>query len=224
MNPKTKGRMLNKDVSNSKKLAKLSPEACVLFFMIIPQLDSHGKMNGGIGYIKDEVCPRIPYLTMDNIPALLTEITEHTNTKWFEVDGRCYIHSTNFLTEHQTLDPKKLGRDLLPNYSGVSQEIVPHEEEVKDQEEVEGEGDIYPPTDGKWRYADHVMMTVVEHEKLCSRFGHDNARAMIDKLDAYKGSKGKKYKSDYHAILTWVADEVMKNPPAPTPKKKEVAL
>jgi len=34
---------------------------------------------------------------------------------------------------------------------------------------------------------------------------------MIDKLDNAKGSKGYKYKSDYRAILNWVAADVLKN-------------
>ena len=29
---------------------------------------------------------------------------------------------------------------------------------------------------------------------------------MIEILDNYKGAKGKRYKSDYRAILTWVVD------------------
>lgn len=33
------------------------------------------------------------------------------------------------------------------------------------------------------------------------------------KFDNYKGSKGKTYKSDYRAILSWVADKVTKEQP-----------
>ena len=123
-NPKTKGRMLNKDISDSHKFAKLSPHAAVLFCMIIPHLNSYGKVNGGVGFIKDEICPLIPYLNTSNINKLLKEITDHTSMKWFESDGRHWIHSTNFLTDHQTLDSKKLGLDLLPTYSRVSPDLV----------------------------------------------------------------------------------------------------
>lgn len=128
--PKTKGRMIKREISNSKGFASLSPKAAVLFCMIIPHLDSHGKMNGGPGYLKDEVCPRVKYLTLKTIPALLKEVHDKTNVKWFEFDGRWWIHSTNFLQNHQELKPDRLGQDLLPTYSGVSTREVEVEVEV----------------------------------------------------------------------------------------------
>jgi hypothetical protein len=117
--PEPKGRMLTRDIADSCKIAALSPEAAVLFFMIIPHLNSYGKINGGCGYIKDCVCPRVPYLTLMNIPLLLEEITEHTNLKWFEENNRQWIHAVKFLTDHQKLDPAKLGNDKLPSYPGM---------------------------------------------------------------------------------------------------------
>ncbi|MEO2054712.1 MAG: hypothetical protein ABGX83_05375 [Nitrospira sp.] len=128
--------MINKDISNSCGFAKLSANAAVLFVMIIPHLNSHGKLNGGLGFLKDEVCPRIPYLTNRNIPKLLQEITEKTNVKWFDVDGRHWIHSINFLKDHQKLSESRLGRDLLPTYSGST----PLEVEVEVEGKGEGEG------------------------------------------------------------------------------------
>lgn len=66
----------------------------------------------------------------------------------------------------------------------------------------------------KYNYADCVTLTRDEYAKLCESFGEDAAKRMIEILDNYKGSKGKKYKSDYKAILNWVVDryneEVMK--------------
>ncbi len=66
----------------------------------------------------------------------------------------------------------------------------------------------------KYNYADCVTLTRDEYAKLCESFGEDAAKRMIEILDNYKGSKGKKYKSDYKAILNWVVDryneEIMK--------------
>jgi hypothetical protein len=114
--PQAKGRMLTRDIADSCKIAALSPEAAVLFFMIIPHLNSYGKLNGGPGYIKDCICPRIPYLTLNNIPILLQEISDNTNLKWFEENDRPWLHAVKFLTDHQKLDSSKLGADKLPNY------------------------------------------------------------------------------------------------------------
>lgn len=58
----------------------------------------------------------------------------------------------------------------------------------------------------KTHYADLVLMTEVEHGKLLDKYGAEATAWMIDKLSNFKGAKGKQYKSDYKAILSWVVD------------------
>lgn len=62
----------------------------------------------------------------------------------------------------------------------------------------------------KTKYADFVTMTQTEYEKLVQAHGEEKTGRMIEVLNNYKGSKGRKYKSDYHAILKWVVAEVEK--------------
>ena len=47
----------------------------------------------------------------------------------------------------------------------------------------------------KAAYAEYVSMTNAEYAALVERYGEQAAREMIDILDNYKGSNGKKYKS-----------------------------
>lgn len=61
----------------------------------------------------------------------------------------------------------------------------------------------------KQKYAEFVYMTEEEYQNLVDKYGSENAKAMVHKLDNYKGANGKKYKSDYRAILSWVAGEIM---------------
>ena len=56
----------------------------------------------------------------------------------------------------------------------------------------------------KTAYAEFVHMTEEEYGTLCDKYGEAKAKSMIAVLDNYKGSKGKRYKSDYRAILSWV--------------------
>ena len=60
----------------------------------------------------------------------------------------------------------------------------------------------------KIHFAEFVSMTNAEYEKLVSTYGKEFADQCINSLDNYKGSTGKKYKSDYRAILSWVIDKV----------------
>ena len=67
------------------------------------------------------------------------------------------------------------------------------------------------PCEGKVHFAEFVTMTNAEHEKLVSTYGEEFTNQCIEVLDNYKGSKGKTYKNDYRAILSWVVDRVKQN-------------
>ena len=61
----------------------------------------------------------------------------------------------------------------------------------------------------KNKYLDLVYLTEKEHQTLIKEYGVENTMKFYKKLSDYKGSKGKKYKSDYKAILSWVIDAVI---------------
>ena len=158
---KAKGRMLNRDMSGSDKIASLSPKALALFCLLIPHFNAHGKQLGGPGYIKDVVCPKIPWLIPRVIVKCLQEITAKTNVKWFKNNGFWYIQSLNW-GEHQDLKSYRKGEDDIPNWdnSGSSPGVVPtrplQEEvevkvEVKEEVEVKvkGKAGVVPDLSGK---------------------------------------------------------------------------
>lgn len=59
--------------------------------------------------------------------------------------------------------------------------------------------------------AEFVKMTKKEYMKLIERFGEADTSLAIEKLDNYKGSLGKRYKSDYRAILSWAMNAIKQN-------------
>jgi hypothetical protein len=63
-----------------------------------------------------------------------------------------------------------------------------------------------PKTIAKIKYAEYVHMTEAQYKTLVEKHGEKAAKRMIEILDNYKGSKGKLYKDDYRAILSWVVD------------------
>jgi hypothetical protein len=73
------------------------------------------------------------------------------------------------------------------------------------------EQDEKKPKETKIQYAEFVKMTQKEYDTLLEKYGKDNLDKMIEVLDNYKGSKNKKYASDYRAILTWVVERVVKD-------------
>jgi hypothetical protein len=81
------------------------------------------------------------------------------------------------------------------------------------------------------KFAEFVSLTNAEHKALVAKLGsEDRFNRCIEILDNYKGANGKKYKSDYRAILNWVIqrleEEEQKGPPlrAPTATTSKQAL
>ena len=57
----------------------------------------------------------------------------------------------------------------------------------------------------KKSFGENVLLTDEEYNSLKAKYS-DDTDGIISVLDNYKGASGKKYKSDYRAILTWCVD------------------
>jgi hypothetical protein len=141
------GRMINTDISRSKKIASLSPKAMSLFCLLIPHFNAHGKMLANVHLIKGLICPYIEWLTVDEIEPLLMEISDKTNVKYWTDDSGEYLQSLNWI-EHQQLRSDRLGKDFLPDYpeelpdySRTTPGLLPPEVEVEVKEKVREEED-----------------------------------------------------------------------------------
>ena len=64
----------------------------------------------------------------------------------------------------------------------------------------------------KIKFAEFVSLTEVEHQTLVGKHNKYWADKMILALDNYKGSSGKKYTSDYRAILSWAEMKIKDSP------------
>jgi len=76
-----------------------------------------------------------------------------------------------------------------------------NEDVIENEDENKGK-------DEKEKYSEFVSLKKSEHEKLITGHGELNTKKFIEALNNYKASSGKKYKSDYHAILNWVIEKV----------------
>ena len=83
-----------------------------------------------------------------------------------------------------------------------------HDENGKHGKDEDNITPHVPPTEPKVQWAEYVSMTNAEHQKLLDTHGPVDTARLIEILDNYKGSSGKKYKSDYRAILSWVEDRL----------------
>lgn len=69
-----------------------------------------------------------------------------------------------------------------------------------------------PHTPSKIKFREFVELTQEEHDTLLGKHGPEVLNLMLDKLNSYKGSSGKKYSSDYHTMKEggWVIIQVRK--------------
>ena len=79
------------------------------------------------------------------------------------------------------------------------------ESKVKESK-VKNNARAQEPEPEKIKYADFVSLTNAEYEALVAKLGKEGTERCIEILDNYKGATGKKYKSDYRAILNWVVN------------------
>lgn len=77
----------------------------------------------------------------------------------------------------------------------------------------EGKKEKKPKKPPKTMYADDVAMYPEEREKLVEQYGDEFTMKLIDELNNYKLSTGKRYKDDYRAILSWVVERCEKKYP-----------
>jgi hypothetical protein len=61
-------------------------------------------------------------------------------------------------------------------------------------------------------YGESVRMTETEYGKLVERFGKSLADKYIEKVDLYIQSTGKKYKSHYSTIISWLNKDIDNDP------------
>ena len=102
-------------------------------------------------------------------------------------------------------DMKNICNSYEKHMGNENENININDIEIKDNKKRGSKG---KKEEEKIHFAEFVSMTNAEYGKLVSTYGKDFADQCILQLDNYKGASGKKYKSDYRAILSWVVDKV----------------
>uniref|UniRef100_A0A6M3KNU1 Uncharacterized protein n=1 Tax=viral metagenome TaxID=1070528 RepID=A0A6M3KNU1_9ZZZZ len=140
-----RGRMLDKRISESKKLVLVDDKSRVIYFMLLPHLDKNGCFKALPGLIKWTAMPNIEY-SEKQIEASLKQLDKAKLLVLYKVNDDMYLHYVKF-RDFQTNDISREGKsdiplpnnELLKTYSGVNQEEVATQDKDKDKEEDKGE-------------------------------------------------------------------------------------
>lgn len=149
-------------------------------------------------------------------------------TGWLDLNGNeIYIHDWNVWQDQifRDGDRKKAETDKKRRWRAKQKEALPAPLQAQVSLELPGESKPEKPQKPKVekiKYAEFVSMKESEYETLCSSYGKQATARCIEVLDNYKGAKGKRYKDDYRAILSWVISKVKAESPGIFEDKKGV--
>jgi hypothetical protein len=225
-------RIIKESICTSENINNLSPGAEILFYRLIVKADDFGCYYGNSKIIKGTCYPLKSDVIKDK--QMLEWVNELIKANlifaYIADDGKQYIKLTKW-EKHQQKRANK-PKYPLPKSSDINcnqvNANVPENENVFENEKRETRNEntdthTQDSHSGKVQFAENVSMTNAEYEKLVSTYGEANTTRMVEKLDNYKGANGKKYKSDYRAILNWVADEITKSKPQMTTAERRQA-
>ena len=164
------------------------------------------KMADELGFTRQQVRTAINKLKSTN------EITTETTNKY------TVVTIVNW-EEYQLIDEaptNQLTTKSTNEQPTNNQQITnkqPHRKNVKNVKNVKkcmGDNSDTPIPLQKKSFAEFVTMTNAEHTALIEKYGEQDTARLIEILNNYKGATGKRYKSDYRAILSWVVDRLSK--------------
>lgn len=132
------------------------------------------------------------------IPIIFLDAARRFNNK-LPKNADYYLRNYNllltpkeFLKVCKSLQSNGFLSDCLVRLSSDSSTLILSKEKDKESEEK-----------GKHGEEGLVHLTAEEEKKLTEKMGEKTTAGYIQKLENYVGSKGRKYKSHYHTILTW---------------------
>lgn len=143
----------------------------------------------------------------------------------YMLDIQAYIGETTSEADRKREYRSRIEAEKTGHLSGHLEDISTPEIEI--EKELELDTEKTPPVSPKGKaadktqYAEFVTMTEREYSSLCERVGERGAKRCIEILDNYKGASGKKYASDYRAILSWVIARYEEEP-EPEPEEPTV--
>jgi len=213
-------RVLKPEIWTDEGFIELSPQAKLLFIGLISHADDEGRGISNVSAIRAKVFPVDHDLTDEDIANYKQDVAKKLRVRFYRVNGRDYYQLDRW-NDHQYIQKSKKS-NIPPPDNKITDEYRNGNGRVSEASDTSPSKEKKEKKENKYPYAEHVRMTKDEHQKLVEDYGEDATRKLIERLDNWKGSKGKTYKNDYRAILSWVVDAVGVQPRASPAKAKKI--
>ncbi len=208
------GRMLKRKITQSKKMAALKTDkARLLWLYLLPFTDVDGRIEADTEDIRENILrmQRKGY-SVSTIQTCLEDLHDVGLITLYTVESQQYLEYTKFGKE-QKLRRDKEAESTIPD---------PDTGQVRDRARLAPlifKGSLKEEKRSKGEYAEFVFLTEDEYKKLIAKFGEKLTKEKIEELNNGIGSKGYKYNSHYHTILTWDRKHAKDNKKTTEPDK-----
>ncbi|TCO69542.1 phage replisome organizer N-terminal domain-containing protein [Marinisporobacter balticus] len=128
-------------------------------------------------------------------------------------DGALFMLETKNMIGHETEWAKKKREYREKKEDNVLKLSEPSPRDVRQEIDIDIDIELDKDKDKnnkKIKYHDFVFMTAIEYKKLIEEFGEELISEKIEDLNNWKGGKGKKTKSDYLTIRSWIKKDKKK--------------
>ena len=197
-------RMLSRRISQSKNVNLLKLKSQLIYTWTIPWLDDYGCYTGDPEDIKTEVFPKNKKVTAKDIENALNEEAEKELIAWYSIGNGGLVQQYLNFDKFQTFKADRERKSDYPQYQPENEGVVPVGNHRIPLDSLNiSKVKLSKVKLSKDKYIDFVFLSKEEYEKLIKKFGEKLTNEKIDELNNGIGSKGYKYNSHYHTILSW---------------------
>lgn len=223
-------RIIKESICTSEDINELSDKAEIFFYRLMVNCDDYGIIDARPSILRSKCYPlKLDTVKDKDIEKWLHELIKVGLIFIYEKEGRRFLKMTSW-EKHQQIRAKRSKYPQPDKADYICNQMISNDSICPRESESESEYENPNPNTNtrthknfhqeKNQYAENVSMTNAEYEALIEKLGENGAKRCIEILDNYKGASGKKYKSDYRAILNWVIqryeEEQRKKPNKPT--------
>ena len=187
-------RIIKESICTSCETERLTWQQEVFWYRLLVQCDDYGRMDARCDILRARCFPlRLDRVSAKDISGFKKALIEAGLIQVYETEGKPFLQVVTW-DKHQQVRAK---RSKFPAPDGNGNHVISDASVIQSESESESE------SERKKEVRPKVFLTDGELEALSEKFGQGEALQRIEAFSESKLAHGYKYKSDYHAILTW---------------------
>lgn len=193
------GRMLKKRIAKSRKFNELlqTDRARLLYVMMLPHLDSEGRIEATPTFIKADCIPLLNWPD-EEIQTYLEELHNVGLIILYQADEEQYLELVNFHV-HNKIRKDKERASTLPSPPSKAERQKKRLRQNADKSKQQPEQ--------KQKFSDFVLLWPEEYKRLIEDYGKEVTDDYIKRLNFHIGKSNKAYTSHYYVITQWLNND-----------------